>query len=207
MSQPENEWLRAYRNGDNAALERLIEHTRRPLYGFIYKMLGAHADADEIFQEVWIRALRNLDRYEEKRFLSWLFRIARNLIIDRSRSQQRLMSLEQADEEGKPLREEQDPAPNPAQNLAEQDARQRIYAAIARLPPEQREVFLLRTEADLPFKEIARLQGVSINTALARMQYAVRKLRYLLEEGHDDSPVHSDIARARGTMDPARAER
>lgn len=207
MREPENEWLRAYRKGDNTALARLIEHTRRPLYGFIYKMVGAHADADEIFQEVWIRAIRNLDHYKDKRFLSWLFRIAHNLIIDRARSQQRLMSLEQAGEEGKPLREEQDPAPNPAQNLTAQDARQRIYAAIARLPPEQREVFLLRAEADLPFKEIARLQGVSINTALARMQYAVRKLRYLLEEDHDDSQANPDIARARGTMDPARTER
>lgn len=173
-----------YRAGSVEALGRLVEHTRRPLYAFIAKMMEGHADADEIFQEVWVRAMRNLDRYRDDKFLSWLFRIAHNLVIDRARKTGRLTSFEQAaTEDGQPLADRlAESRPGPAANLESQDMQATIAAAVSRLPPEQREVFLLRTEGDVPFKEIARIQKVSINTALARMQYAVRKLRYELRE-------------------------
>ncbi len=184
----EQQWIREYQDGSVEALGRLVEHTRRPLYGFIAKMMGGHADSDEIFQEVWVRAMRSLDRYRDDRFLSWLFRIAHNLVIDRARKSNRLMSFDQAaTEEGQPLSERlAEPAPGPAEMAAYDDTQAALAAAVARLPPDQREVFLLRTEGDVPFKEIARLQGVSINTALARMQYAVRKLRSELKEYADE---------------------
>jgi RNA polymerase sigma-70 factor, ECF subfamily len=184
MDGMEKQWLDEYRAGSVEALGRLVEHTRRPLYGFISKMMQGHADADEIFQEVWVRAMRSLDRYKDDRFLSWLFRIAHNLVIDRARKTNRLTSFDQAaTEEGQPLSERlAESGPGPAQRLLSEDLQSEIAAAVARLPPEQREVFLLRTEGEVPFKEIARLQGVSINTALARMQYAVRKLRYELRD-------------------------
>ncbi len=142
-------------------------------------MMEGHPDADEIFQETWIRAIQNIHRYREAKFLSWLFRIAHNLIIDRARKRARLTSFEQAlTENSQPLAERlAEPAPNPAENAASSDLQAHIAIAVSQLPPEQREVFLLRTEGDVPFKEIARIQGVSINTALARMQYAVHKLR------------------------------
>lgn len=173
-----------YRAGRVEALGQLVEHTRRPLYAFIAKMMQGHADADEIFQEVWVRAMRNLERYREDRLLSWLFRIAHNLIIDRSRKTGRLTSFDQIPApDGLPLAERvPDSRPDPASVAESHDLQAQIAEAVSRLPPEQREVFLMRTEADLPFKEIARIQGVSINTALARMQYAVRKLRYDLRD-------------------------
>jgi len=184
MDGMEKQWLDEYRAGSVEALGRLVEHTRRPLYGFISKMMQGHADADEIFQEVWVRAMRSLDRYKDDRFLSWLFRIAHNLVIDRARKTNRLTSFDQAStEDGQPLADRiAESSPGPAQRLLSVDLQSEIAAAVARLPPEQREVFLLRTEGEVPFKEIARLQGVSINTALARMQYAVRKLRYELRD-------------------------
>ncbi len=184
MDSLEREWIREYRAGNVEALGRLVEHTRRPLYGFIAKMMGGHPDTDEIFQEVWVRAMRSLDRYRDDRFLSWLFRIAHNLVIDRARKTSRLVSLAQPrHEDGPPLEDRlAEPAPDPAVHAAASDLEAAIARAVAELPPEQREVFLLRTEGDVPFKEIARLQGVSINTALARMQYAIRKLRSILGE-------------------------
>lgn len=184
MDSPEQRWIAEYRAGSIEALGRLVEHTRRPLYAFIAKMMGGHADADEIFQEVWVRAMRSLDRYQDGKPLSWLFRIAHNLVIDRARKSGRFTSLEQAPtENGRPLSEQlPEPRPGPASNAESLDIQNEIAVAIGNLPPEQREVFLLRTEGDLSFKEIARIQKVSINTALARMQYAVRKLRSALKE-------------------------
>lgn len=184
MDSPEQRWIAEYRAGDLEALTRLIQHTRGPLYAFIAKMMAGHPDADEVFQEVWIRAMRSLDRYKDGKPLSWLFRIAHNLIIDRARKFNRLTSFEQAaTEDGRPLSERlPDLQPGPADQAESADIQNEIAAAVGRLPVEQREVFLLRTEGDLSFKEIARIQQVSINTTLARMQYAVRKLRSELKE-------------------------
>jgi RNA polymerase sigma-70 factor (ECF subfamily) len=180
--------IRDYKAGHLDAIERLIEHTRQPLFGFITKMTGGHADSDDIFQEVWVRALRHLDHYRDQRFLSWLFRIAHNLVIDSARKTSRFAPLDDlALHDGvSPSDRLIEPSPNPADEASLRDLATLIARAIARLPPEQREVFLLRTEGNLPFKEIASIQGVSINTALARMQYAVRKLRSMIGEYDPD---------------------
>ena len=167
-----------------------MEQCRRPLYGFIINMIGAREEADEVFQETWYRAIRNLNRYKEKRFLSWLFKVAHNLVIDRARRRQTADRHAQnmAERTGPEIPTEAVagvPPPSPAAAAAGRDLGRRLTAAIAQLPDEQREVFLLRTEADLPFREIASLQGVSINTALARMQYALSKLRNMLKEEYE----------------------
>lgn len=189
MDSPEQRWIAEYRAGGIEALDRLIEHTRRPLYAFIAKMMNGHADSDEVFQEVWVRAMRNLDRYQNGKFLSWLFRIAHNLVIDRARKSSRLTSFDQAaTEDGRPLEERLAEArPTPAEIAISRDLQAIIAKAVGQLPPEQREVFLLRTEGDLSFKEISNIQNVSINTALARMQYAVRKLRSELKDYAPDA--------------------
>lgn len=184
MEPLENTWLAEYRRGDADALGKLVEHYRRPLFGFILKMTEGREDAEEIFQETWFRAIRGLDRYREKRFLSWLFRIAHNLIIDRARRAR--PTVEPADSaDGDPVETRiPAPGPGPASEAAGRDLGGRIREAVARLPPEQREVFLMRAEGDLAFKEIARIQETSINTALARMHYAVRKLREELKQDY-----------------------
>ncbi len=185
MEQPEQAWLAEYRQGHVEALGQLVDHFRRPLYAFIFRMTGGHADAEEVFQEVWLRAIRNLDRFDDEKLLSWLFRIAHNLVIDRLRRPRPAVSLDA------PVREADEPMTQklaaagrtPADETDDRELGARIAGAVAKLPPEQREVFLLRMEGDVPFREIARVQEVSINTALARMQYALNKLR---EELRDD---------------------
>ncbi len=187
MADPVHEWIEQYREGRIEALGLLVEHFRRPLFGFILNMISARGDAEDIFQEVWFRAIRRLDQYREKSFLSWLFRIAHNLVIDQARKQKPVVNLDgREDDQG-----ESWTARIPAGGLApaaEADARElggRIRAAVGRLSEDQREVFLLRMEGDIPFKDIARIQGVSINTALGRMQYALARLREELKADYE----------------------
>ena len=189
MEEPDLELLlHNYRRGDHASLGRIVDQTRKPLYGFILGMVRDPHAADDVFQDVWLRAVRGLHRYQSDKLLSWLFRIARNRVIDLSRKRKPDLSMQQPLGGGPEAVTLEtfvaSRAPGPDRNTGNRELARRIRAAVDELPPDQKEVFLMRTEADLPFKEIASLQGVSINTALARMQYALRRLRETLAEDH-----------------------
>jgi RNA polymerase sigma-70 factor, ECF subfamily len=185
MDKSDKEQIALYMRGDVNALSELVERYRRPLFGFIIKMTEGKDDADEIFQEIWVRAIKHIDRYEDRKLLSWLFRIAHNLIIDRARRRKDLVSLDQENEHEHALSEVlPGTGPSPADDSGNEDLRLRIRTAVEALPDEQKEVFLMRMEGDLSFKEIAKIQGTSINTALGRMQYALQKLRGALAEDY-----------------------
>jgi len=187
MQPIEREWLEQYRRGDLEALGKLVEQYRRPLYSFILKMTEGRGDPEEVFQETWIRAIRHLDRFDDQNLLGWLFRIAHNLVIDRARKSK--PEVQPSPRTGQTTTTWFDQVAasglGPATVTAGRDLGKQIEAALENLPPEQREVFLLRMDGDMSFKEIAKVQGVSINTALARMHYAVRKLRNLLKDAYE----------------------
>ena len=178
--------VQRYLNGDADALAPLVEKYRRPLYGFILQMNEGRLDPDEIFQETWFRALKNLHRFRKNNFPAWLMRIARNLMLDRIRKRKKQVSLQDAGGEGgtQSALQERLPAPglNPADGANGNALGAAIEEALRRLPPEQREVFVLRMQSGLAFREIARIQGCSINTSLARMQYALARMRSMLEK-------------------------
>ena len=180
----DHELLDRYRRGDADALGELVELYRRPLFSFILRMTEGREDAEEIFQEVWLRVIRHQHRYRAKSFKSWIFRITHNLVIDRARKRRPVVDLQGPDPDGEDPFESRvpDPGPAPHENLTGRELGDRIAEAVRGLPEEQREVFLMRMEADLPFKEIARIQGTSVNTALGRMHYAVGRLRNLLKD-------------------------
>jgi RNA polymerase sigma-70 factor, ECF subfamily len=188
MESPEKVWLVEYRRGSVDSMGKLVEHFRRPLFGFILKMTEGREDAEEIFQEVWFRVIRSLDSYREKRFISWLFRIAHNLIIDRARKAKPMTDPHPTEPGQQDEIEARIPSPgiNPALQVEGRDLGRRIATAVNCLPQEQKEVFHMRMEGNLPFKEIAKIQGTSINTALARMQYALAKLRDELKTDYRD---------------------
>ena len=179
------QWLKAYREGNIEALEYLVEHFRHPLYAFILKMTEAKSDPDDIFQEVWFRAIKKLDTFNNKNLMSWLFRIAHNLIIDQARKQRPLVNIHTSDDNNENPIEATIPSqtPGPEHQLKEAELKHRIQTATDQLPPEQKAVFVMRMYMDMSFKQIAETQQISINTALARMQYALAKLR---EELKDD---------------------
>lgn len=184
MDELIHKWLAEYRAGDSDALGRVVEHVKRPLFGFILKMANNPGVAEDVFQEVWFKAIRNLDQYRDKRFLSWLFRIAHNLLIDRIRREKPIVDLHSPENEGEDPLESRIASPglDPASVTQANDLGSRIRKAVGSLPEEQKEVFLLRMEGDIPFKDIAGIQGCSINTALARMRYALEKLRNILKD-------------------------
>ena len=183
MADSDSTLLARYRRGETDALQVLVEKYRHPLFGFIVNTVRGQDEADEIFQEVWFRVIRKLGSYRQKNFLGWLVRIARNLVIDRARRRKPGMSFDAEPAEGPRLTETiAGNDAGPAHGVEMSELGQRVRQAVETLPPEQKEVFVMRVQTALPFKEIAEIQNVSINTALARMQYALAKLREQLHE-------------------------
>lgn len=186
MDTADRELVARYQRGDVAALDQLVERHQRPLYGYLVNLTRNPTEADDLFQEVWMRVIRKLDGYQDQNFGGWLMRIAHNLTVDRIRRRKPEISVDAEDERGGSLGQTLAAAGiSPHGELAARDLGARIATAVATLPPEQKAVFVMRVQAELPFREIARIQGVSINTALARMQYALGKLRALLQADYE----------------------
>ncbi len=163
-------------------LARWLEEFKGPLHSFLRRMAG-EAAADDLFQEVFVKALKAAGTYEDRqRPAAWLFTIARRLAVDHLRRERPQASLDQTSGEGASLAETlPGKDPRPEAELESSETRARIMAAIDVLPTDQREVFLMREHGGLSFKEISEALGVPLNTALGRMHYAVTKLRRTLE--------------------------
>ena len=174
---PDRDLIAQYLKGDSDAFATLYARYRRPLYGYLNKMLpGQTATVDDIFQQSWIKATNNLPKYKDKQtFFSWLARIAHNTAIDNFRRESNRQTVDLDDIQ---LAEERE---IPWRNLSKTELGAAITEAVDQLPPDQREVFLLRQQ-DVPFKEIAVIQNCSLNTVLGRMHYAVNKLRQTLRD-------------------------
>lgn len=174
--QTDQELIRAYLDGDSQAFDMLYERYRRPLYGYLQNLLrGEQANADDIFQRTWLKAIDNLHKYENReKFSAWLMRIAYNLTIDLYRTGKRRAESE-FDEKYEAVLPAADSF-SPDAGIQNRELAEAIKKAVQTLSPEIREVFLMRCE-EISFKEIAAIQQCSINTCLARMQYALKKLR------------------------------
>lgn len=176
--------LAAFAAGDVGAMDRLVARYRQALFSWLLGMTGVRADAEDLFQEVWIRIIRGAGRFRDVSFKAWMWKIARNMLIDFRRKRRPSVSLD-ADREGcaAPLVERLEaPGPAPGRQTELCDEVRRAMEAVARLPGIQREVFLLRTQGELSFKEIARTLGIPLNTALGRMHDAVGKLKRAWKE-------------------------
>jgi len=164
------------------ALALLLERFQRPLFSFLYHRIGDAAAAEDLLQELLVRVWRGLDRYESRgRLSAWLFTIARRLASDEL-AKRGTRRAEPLDDDASQAQAALEPGPGPEAQAASSLARARIEAAVAALPEEQRETFLLREYGGLSFAEIAEVQGCPLGTALARMRYAVVKLRKALED-------------------------
>ena len=186
--------MAAYAGGSFEAFEELFERNRGSVFTFLLHHVGERELAEDLMQEVFLRVVRARERYEVgSRFRPWLFTIVRNAVTDshRRRAVRRVVllegDLEQAAEErelgGAGAREAGgSQIEQPASVAAAADLRVAIEAAVARLPEEQREVFLLRERGELDFESIARVTGQGLATVKSRMRYAMAALRRSLSQ-------------------------
>jgi len=174
--------IAAAKNGDERALEMLFERYRRPVYAFISRMLnGDSMTADDVFQDLWIKVMNKLSAYrEDGKFAAWLFRIARNQVLEHFRREKSRSKIGRVTEDGE-LPEMMTNSESPVSALAEKELSEKLEQLLKELPPETKEVFIMR-QNNLSFKEIAEKTNVSINTALGRMRYAIQNMRRIADE-------------------------
>jgi len=182
----DEELLAEFQQGDAGAFERLLRRHRSPLYTFFVRVLGDRAKAEDLAQETFLRIVKGSAAWEHRaRFHTWLYTIARNLCIDAARRDRfrRAESLDtQEGEEGPRIDAVPSGSAGPDRQADSARLRPLLRRALLALPAEQREVFVLREQAGLPFKEIAELVGANENTVKSRMRYALSGLRKALAE-------------------------
>jgi RNA polymerase sigma-70 factor, ECF subfamily len=192
----DEELLAAWQQGEVGAFERLLRRHRGPLFTFLLRMLGDRERAEDLAQETFLRIVKGAAGWEQRaKFKTWLYTIARNLCVDQSR-RDRFRKADSLDarapgdgaEDG-PALVEQIAGAGAAPDRAAESARLRpvLARALLSLPEEQREVFVLREQAGVPFKEIAAMLGVNENTVKSRMRYALEGLRKQLEAAGVDA--------------------
>lgn len=171
---------------DQEAFRTLVDRHQERVFGYLLGMVRHRDTANDLFQETFFRVISAMRRergsYERQgRWLAWVMRIARNAALDHLRRRKKYADV---DDEGDNSFWDRltDDGPNADDRMSTKVEWETLQAGIRALPPEQREVVLLRHEADLTFREIAELTDVSINTALGRMRYALINLRKTMTE-------------------------
>ncbi|MBZ0131880.1 MAG: RNA polymerase sigma factor [Rhodocyclaceae bacterium] len=176
----------AYREGDAAAFEALYRRWRGRLYRHLLRQCGNAAQADELFQDIWLKIVGARRGYEvAAKFSTWLFRIAHNRLIDHYRTQGRAALVSYDDDPADADRVAALPAAassQPEAIIERKALAHELVRHIEALPAAQRETFLLSEEGELTLEEIAAATGVNRETAKSRLRYAVNKLRAALRE-------------------------
>ena len=176
--------VQSYIAGNERALEALIEKHNQRLSSFIYSKIHNRSITEDIFQDTFIKVIKTLRRgayNEEGKFLPWVMRIAHNLIIDHYRKTSRMPMSNGADTYNIFASMGDDELDAERQNIKTQ-IDQDVRLLIDELPADQKEVLVMRMFRDMSFKEISENTGVSINTALGRMRYALINLRKIIAE-------------------------
>lgn len=178
--------IKMFIGGDEMGLVELLNRYQARVYTAINLKVKDASLADDIFQEAFIKVIHNLKQgkyNEEGKFLPWVMRIAHNLVIDHFRKVQRSPSMINNDEfdvfEILEL-----PQENVESTMVKNQRDMDLRKVIQKLPEEQKEVLIMRHFCEMSFKEIAEITGVSINTALGRMRYALQNLRKLIVDNN-----------------------
>ncbi len=177
--------IEMYRAGDTVAISKLIERHKRRVTDYIAMMVKDRDVADDIFQETALKAVKVIDdgRYADNgKFLSWVLRIAHNQVIDHFRHSRGEGKITESDAGFDILGTLKFAGDSIEDRLVHEQIHEDLRRIINHLPEEQRDVVVMRYFNDMSFKEIAEESGVSINTALGRMRYALINLRKLISE-------------------------
>ncbi len=179
------ELVNQYLEGECTSLEELINRHRSRIYTYIYLMVKDQHLAEDVFQDTFIKVIKSLrdGKYrDDGKFLSWVVRIAHNLIIDYYRKKKKMNMLSHDEYGTDYLLSQTNASQNAEEGYVQTQISKDVKALIDELPPDQKEVVILRHYIGLSFKEIADFTSVSINTALGRMRYALINLRKLIKE-------------------------
>lgn len=178
------ELVQAYIAGEKDVFDILVHRHQQKLYNYINSVVKDKDASDDIFQDTFIKVvnvLRSGTYREEGKFVQWIMRIAHNLIIDYFRKEQKVKYVRSNDEVNVfdvigNFEDSQETL------MIKKQINKDIRNLVKQLPEEQRRVLIMRHYADMSFKEIAERTGVSINTALGRMRYALLNMRKMAEE-------------------------
>jgi len=176
--------VRTYLQGDENALSQLITRHQHRIYSFIYSKVFDKYVADDVFQDTFIKVINTLKRgkyNEEGKFLPWVMRIAHNLVIDHFRKNKRMPKFEN-NGDFNIFSVLTDGDLNVETQIIKDQIELDVQELIKELPEDQLEVLMMRIYKDMSFKEISEHTGVSINTALGRMRYALINLRKIIEK-------------------------
>lgn len=174
------------KKGDGNAFRNLIEPYRRKLTGYLFLILKEKLTVEDTFQEVLMKVWKNITKYDEQqKFSSWLFSIAHNSAIDALRKSN-LHKLEEFSEE----LYKTPSVYNPSKIAEAKETVSLIYKVVDTLPDKQKQVFFLRQQNGLSFKEISAILGQPLNTVLSHMRYAVQKIKKDLKENNEYKRVN-----------------
>ena len=176
-----------YSKGDNKAFDELLARYQSKLFNYIYFIVRSQEIAEDIFQETFVKAITTIQqgRYTASgKFGAWLTRIAHNMIIDGFRQERNENTISNDETEVDLLNDVDLCDDNIEMQMVNEQTLSDVRRLVDALPDNQREVVYMRFYQDLSFKEIAEITGVSINTALGRMRYALLNMRRIAEEKH-----------------------
>lgn len=176
--------VKNYIAGDEKSLGTLITRHQSRIYNFIFSKINDRDVCDDVFQDTFIKVIKTLksNSYnEEGKFLPWVMRIAHNLVIDHFRKNKKMPMLRET-EEFSIFSIMSDDVPNIEKQMITLQIENDLQKLIQELPEDQKQVLIMRMYHDLSFKEISEQTGVSINTALGRMRYALLNLRKVIDK-------------------------
>jgi RNA polymerase sigma-70 factor (ECF subfamily) len=176
--------VKNYVEGDENALTTLINRHQSKIFGFIYSKISDRDISNDIFQDTFIKVIRTLKSKsynEEGKFLPWVMRIAHNLIIDHYRKNKKMPMFRET-EEFSIFSIMSDDSLTIENKIIREQVEIDLKKLIEELPADQKEVLVMRMYQDMSFKEISEITGVSINTALGRMRYALMNMRKVIDK-------------------------
>jgi RNA polymerase sigma factor (sigma-70 family) len=184
QKETDSSLIKGYIEGNESFLEILIKRHQQRLYSFIYSKIKDKDLTEDIFQDTFIKVIKTLKKgnyNEEGKFLPWVMRISHNLVIDYFRKNNRMPKFKNTDDFNI-FSVLGDNSLNVEKQLIQDQIYDDVRELVNGLPDEQKEVLIMRMYKDMSFKEISENTGVSINTALGRMRYALINMRKLIEK-------------------------
>lgn len=180
--QDDESLLARYIAGDTLAFNTLYQRHRAPLWRYLTRLLGSTALGEELYQEVWQKVIQQRSQFSGAPFKPWLYRVAHNLALDQLRRNQRapMQSLDDMVANFPNVLDSHRSEDSPEAWQLNEEQHQRLLQALAELPPEQRDVVLMKAEGDLTLEQMGELTGQGRETVKSRLRYALAKLKGVL---------------------------